>query len=163
MTADLMEKTCGKYYSKQWQNDFMWTADFFSSSGQNVPEEPACVCVCAFPINGRAEGLATAESSGQRLVHTVCASFSWIRMLLDCIWDLSRLSPGCKARRIFWGFDSLGSKRKFLTRCSHSPVALQTQVVRKAELAAGHAQSLLFKTGIWGMVKWPKTLPTTPI
>lgn len=50
-------------------------------------------------------------------------------------------------------FNGLGSKRKFLTGCSHSPLALQTQIVRKAELAAGRAQSLLFKTGVWSIVK----------
>lgn len=141
----------------------MWKADFFSSSGQNVPKEPACICTCAFSISRRAGGLGMAESNGQCLVHIVCVVLSWIRALLDCIWDFSRFSPTCKARRIFWGFNKLGSQRKFLTRCSHSPLALQTQMVRKSELAAGRAQSLIFKTGVWSMGKWLKTLPTTLI
>lgn len=36
----------------------------------------------------------------------------------------SRLSPGCKARSIFCGFEGLGSKIKFLIKCNHSPLAL---------------------------------------
>jgi len=76
MTADLIEKTCGKYYSKHWQNDFMWKADCFSSSGQNVPKEPVCVCLCALSISRRADGLGVTGPNGQCLVHIMWVSLS---------------------------------------------------------------------------------------
>lgn len=71
MTADLIEKTCGKYYSKHTGK--MTSCErqiFFSSTGQNVPKEPACVCTCAFSINRRAGGLGMAEQNRQGLGHT---------------------------------------------------------------------------------------------